>query len=224
MRTIVSILTILSFLSNCTSKPKSGDEMLSDIRGNFEKESKNFNEKVLAEERLIDSLERLVNSNQAIGIRSINNIIAQDSLYNSSTIKELHFIKGNIYYNIDSLDKAIEEFSLAGGRDILYSPKYLAARAGAYIKNKHFDKAFEDLTKAAALNHAFNWNIGNYYEIIGQKDSAISMYKQLYLKDENVYSYCKDRINQLKEENPKLLTELLFKHRERKYILLQGMN
>jgi tetratricopeptide (TPR) repeat protein len=224
MKLLIFILAFSSLLWNCNPNPRNGDEFLKDIRDNFTKEAKDFNEKTLDEVKLLDSLEKLANLDQVRGIRSVNNLIAHDSLYYSGTISELHFIKGNIYYRIDSFNKAIDEFSLAGGKDIEISPKYLAARAGAYVKINQFEKAFEDLTKAAALNHQFLWNIGNYYEIIGQKDSAISMYRQLYKKEENVYSYCKDRIGQLEGRSPKLLTELIYKHRERKYILLKGAN
>lgn len=223
MKTASCILTVLSLFTSCDSRPKPINETLDAIRKDFAKDAKKHNEKTLAWEGLVDSIYKLSDTNQALAIKIINTLISQDSLLGRYPSSELHFIKGDIYYRIDSFNKALEEFTLAGGRDIDNSPKVLAARAGAFIKNKQFDKAFIDLTKAAEINYDYYWNVGNYYEIIEQKDSAISNYERLYLENEDVYRYCKDRIEQLSKNKPKLLRELVYKDRERVHILLHGV-
>jgi len=223
MKITIAILTIASFLTSCNSNPKTRNEMLDKVRKDFAKDAKKFNEHTLAREKLIDSIYKRADTDQTLALKSLDNLIVQDSLHGNLPISEIHFIKGDIYYRLDSLNRSIEEFTLSGGNDIENSPKCLAARAGAFIKNKQFDRAFEDLTKAAEINHAYYWNIGNYYEIIGQKDSAVSNYERLYMKDKNVYSYCKDRIEELSNKKPRLLTNLIYKDRERVHILLQGI-
>lgn len=223
MRTLIYIVTIICFLTSCSSPSGNGNDVLEKARKNFASGTKEYNERILAQERLVDSIYQLADTNKVLAIKSIDNLIARDSLFHYLPLNEAHFIKGDIYYSLDSINKAIEEFTLSGGNDIENSPKDLAARAGAFIKNKQFDKAFEDLNKAAEINHQYYWNIGNYYEIIGQKDSAVLNYERLYLKDKNVYSYCKDRIEQLSKKKLKLLTELIYKDREQFCILLQGI-
>ena len=100
------------------------------------------------------------------------------------------------------------------------SPRLLAAEAGVYIKQHKFDTALINLKEAAEVNYDYHWNIGNYYEIIGQKDSAISNYQILYQHDTLTYNYCQDRIAELKKVKTKFLKELIFKDKERKVLML----
>ena len=131
-------------------------------------------------------------------------------------------LKGDIYYRVDSLHKAIDEFSASARGQNFTSPKLLAARAGVYVKLKKFDTSFFDLQKAAEINYDYYWNVGNYYEIVGQKDSAISNYQKLYLRDTVVYKECKKRIEELNKKKPKLLKQLIYRDRDRNVILMRG--
>jgi tetratricopeptide (TPR) repeat protein len=112
---------------------------------------------------------------------------------------------------------------MAGQNYNMEMPKDLAARAGAYLKLKQYNMALADLKKAASINHYYLWNIGNYYEVIENKDSAISCYIELYVKDTVVYKYCKDRVSELKNPKTKLFKELVYRDRERLVILMQGV-
>ena len=96
--------------------------------------------------------------------------------------------------------------------------------AGVYIKLKQFDNAFKDLTNAAEVNQGYNWNIRNYYEIIGRKDSAILSYQKLYHQDTVVYKKCLDRIIELEKGKPKLFKELIYEDRERLVLLKHGVD
>ncbi|HEX9503488.1 MAG TPA: hypothetical protein VF974_04180 [Patescibacteria group bacterium] len=112
----------------------------------------------------------------------------------------------------------MEAFS--AGNTYEAGPKYLAARAGAYLKRKMPDSAFVDLIKAAEINYDYKWNLGNYYEVIGKRDSALINYTWLYNEDSVVYKFCKQRINELEKRHPKVLTEL-YTDRDRKVLLFK---
>ena len=194
--------------------------MMREIQDDFAREAEINNAKILAWEYLVDSLYRMADTNQITTFLTIDNLISNDTSLDRHKISILHFIKGNIYYRIDSLQKSITEFTAAG---VEYAPKYLAARAGAYLKLKQYDNAIADLKKAAELNYDYFWNIGNYYEVIEERDVAISYYVQLYNKDTTFYKFCKDRIVELGKPEAKLFTELVFRDRERIVILMKGI-
>ncbi len=193
------------------------------MRERFAEDAEKSNKKILAWESLRDGLYKMGSTNKITTINVIDSLLKNDTSFGSMEISELHFIKGDIYYSIDSLQKAIDEFTSSGQVVEMRSPKHLAARAGAYIKLKQFDNAIEDLKIAAEINYDYFWNMGNYYEIIGKKDSAIYYYNRLYSENISVYKYCNDRILELKSPKTKLLTELIFHDRERMVILMKGV-
>jgi hypothetical protein len=96
MKNLIHILAILSFSTSCNSSPKSVNEMLDSTRKGFAEDAKKFNEKTLAWEKLVDSIYKLADTNQVLAIKSVNSLIAQDSLYSSVAIAEIHFINGEI--------------------------------------------------------------------------------------------------------------------------------
>jgi len=216
------ILTILIFVVLFIScRQKSFQEKFDDIRNDFSKQAEIDNAKALSWENKIDSIIKLADTNRLLAIQAIDSIMQYDTL-GASKIFDLHFLKGNLYYQIDSLTKAIDEFSLAELRDVT-SPKILAAKAGAHIKLKEYDLALNELRQAADINYDYYWNIGNYFEIRGQKDSALSNYQKLYDENKTVYKYCGDRIEELKHNKSKLLTELVYRDRERIVFLMYGV-
>ncbi|CAL1518900.1 hypothetical protein [Chitinophaga sp. MM2321] len=223
MKTTLYTLTVLLFLTSCDFKPKSFDQMMKDVREDLAKEAEISNAKTLAWESLVDNLYRMADTNQAVAFRKINNLISSDTSLDQYKISVLHFIKGDIYYHIDSLQKSVTEFTAAGRTYNMGAPKDLAARAGAYLKLEQYNNAFADLNKAAEINYGYLWNVGNYYEIIGNIDSAISNYTRLYNRDTTFYKFCQDRAAELKKSNTKLLTELVYRDRKRAVILLKGV-
>ena len=177
-----------------------------------------YNAKVLRWEKIVDSIYKIADSNKLTCLKAIDNILLTDTTLESQNTADLHFIKGVIYYRIDSLEKALTEFS-----QNYRSPELLAAEAGVYIKQKKFDSAFSNLREATEVNYDYYWNIGNFYEIIGQKDSAISNYQKLYQHDTLVYKFCQDRVLELKKGKTKYYKELIFKDRERKVLIMSGV-
>lgn len=223
MKTTFNILTILFFLTSCDFNSKSPDQMMKEIRENFAKEAEINNAKTLAWENLVDSLYRTADKNQTTALQTIDNLISNDTSFDRHKISELHFIKGDIYYHIDSLQKSVTEFTTAGQAYNMETPKDLAARAGAYVKLRQYDKAFTDLKKAVEINYDYFWNLGNYYEVVENKDLAISCYNRLYKQDSTTYRFCLDRANELKKSKAKLFTELVYRDRERTLILMKGV-
>ena len=151
-------------------------------------------------------------------ISSVTKLIGSHN-YSGPHVSDLYFLMGNIYYRIDSFSLAVRCYSDADPRGD--GPKYLAARAGAYVKQKMRDSALADLIKAANANGDYKWNLGNYYEIIGKKDSALANYRWLYHQDSVVYAFCNERIHALEARHPRLLTELVYRNRDRMVLLLK---
>ena len=219
MKLVLTILISGLLLISC--RQKSFQEKIDDIRNDFSKQAEIDNAKVVSWENKIDSIIELGDTNRLLAIQAIDSMIQYDTL-GASKIFDLHFLKGDLYYQIDSFTKAIDEFSLAE-LDNITSPKILAAKAGAHIKLKEYDLALNELRQAAGINYDYYWNIGNFFEIRGQKDSALSNYQKLYNENKTVYKYCGDRIEELKNSKSRLLTELIYRDRERIVMLMHGV-
>ena len=215
MRIVFTHILILTLTTSCNFNSKPLD--LNEIRENVARTAEIENAKTLAWEKLIDSIYQIAEINYLSSIKLVDSLINNDTSLKEHKISELHFIKGDIYYVHDSLKKAIDEFSTAGN-----APKYIAARAGAYIKLRQFDNARSDLYNAARINYDYWWSIGNYYEIVENKDSALFYYNLLYLKDTIVYKKCIERIIVLKNPNTKLLNELIYTDRNRSVIIIEA--
>jgi len=215
------LFPIFFLLFSCHQK--SFQEQIDDVRDEYSKQAEIQNKQVLSWEKIIDSINILADTNQILAIKRLDTLIKFDTALTSEKLSDLHFIKGDIYYNVDSFTKAIDEFSFAAQRIHFESPKILAANAGAYTKLKQYDTALNELKQAADINYDYYWNIGNFYEIVRQKDSALLNYKRLYVHDTIVYNYCETRIRELKKNKPIFLDKLIYKDRERPVLLMHGM-
>ena len=223
MKPIFYMLMGFIFMTGCIHQETPGLD-INDLRSDFAKGAEISNAKTNAWEKQINDLYADAKTNPAAAIKKTDDIIKTDTSLDKFDIAELYFIKGDIYYHEADYQKALGQFSgslKAAGID---APKYLAARAGAYIKLKEFDKAHDDLNKAAEVNYDYDWNIGNYYEIIGKKDSAASYYHKLYEHDTIFYKSCMDRIIELNNPETKLFTELIFTDRDRKMLTWKAAN
>jgi tetratricopeptide (TPR) repeat protein len=209
MRSII-FLFLLTVSAGCVTDTRSFQEQLEDVRKDFADGIRKQNAEMLADERIVNEVYTQADTNIMAALQHLDSLLHG---YKPSKISmwELHFIKGDIFYNADSLQKALYEFDDAESRHS--SPKGLAARAGVYVKLKRFDEAHADLKRAIDVNYYYNWNLGNYYEIRKNRDSAIACYDRLYLDDTTYYRYCKERVIELQDPKTKLFTELIYRDR-----------
>lgn len=220
MKSASALLTILILAIGCDFKSQSHDEMMDEIREDLGKDSQANNAKILAWENFLDSLYQLAEVNPDDALSTLDNAILNDASLDQHQIYELHFVKGDIYYGIDSLEMAISQFNIAGQEYKIETPKILAARAGAFLKLRQYENARTDLYEASEINHGYLWNVGNFYEVTGLRDSAISCYTRLYKYDTVTYKYSMDRATVITKPSAELMNELEYRDRNRTVILM----
>jgi tetratricopeptide (TPR) repeat protein len=197
---------------------------MDDIRENFKKQAEQRNKEVRAWEEKIEIVYNRADQNLQNGVNYADSLIQFDNRLDKWRKSDLHTIVGELYYDHDSIDLALIRFY----RDqalTLDSPRNKGNKAGCYVKLGDFKKAMTLLEEAAETNSDFKWYIGNLYEIKGEPEKAISEYQFLYERDTLIYSYCKQRIKELKTNPGELMHELYYKdRRKRTVLLLQGID
>lgn len=214
------LLFVFTFFLSCHNRQDNFQSELQDIRENFSKEAKKHNAPILKWEAIIDRINKIALVDKKLAIKKIDSLLTFDSSINRTNTCDLHFIKGDLLYQLDSSKSALEEFSKSDPDTNMTFAKIWVAKAGVYLKMKENVMAEEYLRKASENSYEYYWNLGNYFEILKKKDSAIVAYQRLYVHDTIFYKYCNDRIIELHKNNPQYLTELVFKDRERKVLLL----
>ncbi len=127
----------------------------------------------------------------------------------SNVESQLHYLKAELFYKIGKYKESIGELDFEdykkGDAAIAY--------AANYVKLKDFTKA------KSFIDSIGNWNgnyyaLGNYYESIGDKASALETYKYNLEDDESrkhfiYYQLTERRVNELQKGKP-LLNEVYF--------------
>ncbi len=132
--------------------------------------------------------------------------------YLSEAERDLHYLKGELYFKLSDYKSALHEFSFSD------QSAFIMARVATYIKLKQFEKALSNLNYKISIFYDSNYELGKYYEVIGNIDSAKAAYQRLYdedlrsSKDTTMHAvmFCKDcleRIDELNKKNPKLIKE-----------------
>lgn len=191
---------------------------MKDVREDFSKQAKESNEQTFIWENKIDKIYFLSEKKYELAISYIDSLLKYDNSIDSFKITELQIIAGEILYDNNQIEKALERFDLSEN-SLVPSPSIKANKAGCLLKMEQFDKALKLLEDAAETNKSFNWHIGNFYEIKGEKEKAIQYYDKLFKIDTVYYKYCNDRINELKKTNYKLLKEIDYLDRENRLII-----
>ncbi|PZF71719.1 tetratricopeptide repeat protein [Taibaiella soli] len=209
IRVSLAVLALPVILASCTNTSSNDEEFMAEVRSSTSKTLLEQNQQARKWMKEKANLKALATVDQKKAISQI------DSLLNSKTLEldqldELHALKGNIYYKMDSFQKSVIEFGTAAQRLNMQSPRDLAGRAGAYIKLKQYPDALSDLKAAAAINYDYYWNLGNYFEIVGNRDSAAFYYTKLFTKDTIYYRFCRDRATELAQPQAKLMKELKY--------------
>jgi len=224
MKQTLSILTLLILLFGCQPKRNNMNDFMDDIREDFAKQAEQQNKEVYAWEAKIDELYKRADKNLNGGVSFADSLIENDKSLDKWKISNLHTIVGEIYYDNDSIDRALERF-LIDESLTFDSPRNKANKAGCYVKRGDLEKAITLLQQAAETNHDFKWYIGNLYEIQGEREKAILEYDYVYQRDTIVYAYYNERIQELENNPDQLLTELYYKdRRKRTLLLLKGVD
>ena len=122
---------------------------------------------------------------------------------------KLHYLKAELFYKIGKYKKSIEELNFKDDK----TGDAAIAYAANYIKLKDFKSA------KSFIDSIGNWNgnyyaLGNYYESIGDKTSALKTYKHNLEDDKSrkhfiYYIWTQKRVEELKKNKP-LLNEVFF--------------
>ncbi len=85
---------------------------MDDIREDFAKQAEQQNREVYAWEAKIDKLYKRADNNLNDGASYADSLIENDKSLDKRKISNLHTIVGEIYYDNDSIDRALERFRL----------------------------------------------------------------------------------------------------------------
>jgi tetratricopeptide (TPR) repeat protein len=205
MKLIYIILLLLTFISCKDEHERIHEEMdkVSNEFRNFDiqliklyKESENNPKEVISK---VDSF-LVANKNETDKYRS---------QIKSNIEKSLHYFKAELFHKIGKYKESIGELNFeddkTGGTAIAY--------ASNYIKLKDYK------TAKSFIDSIGNWNgnyyaLGNYYESIGDKISALKTYKYNLEEDKSrkhfiYYIWSQKRVEEL-EKNKPLLNEVFF--------------
>jgi tetratricopeptide (TPR) repeat protein len=122
--------------------------------------------------------------------RGINT--AKEALMHKPDMIKARNLLGFLYLQLKEVDNALIEFQ----KTIDIDRESFDARVGigmACLSKGEIDYAIEVLTEAAKLNNKSSvvyYELGKAYELKGDKDSALSMYKKsLQLEEEHLFFY-----------------------------------
>jgi hypothetical protein len=128
-------------------------------------------------------------------------------LYDKSSVKQLHYFKGEIYYKTNDYKSALKEFSF----DTIWDGNAIC-RASAYIKLNKPKEAYKELMAVGKGFYLYDYVWGNYFEAVGNKKEAIQIYQEIK-QDKSIkhYAYYKlavERLDELTKNNSILLNEI----------------
>jgi tetratricopeptide (TPR) repeat protein len=183
---------------------------IEDFDKNISKVFEESNTRIDHKEVIISNFHRLVDLNLKVGTEYMDSIILYGGFgVNDRTV--FHWIVGEVCYDVDSIDLALARFDTSS----MESPRNLANIAGCFVKKSKYSEALFLLRKAASINISYDWYVGNVQEIIGNKDSAILLYKSLYDEDSEVYHYCDEQLIKMKDPDYKSPKFIEFRDRRK---------
>lgn len=158
-------------------------------------------------ERQYDSLKTLSKSRPDAALHGIDSLYILE--HDTSMLGNYCNMQADIYFEHGDYEKSIDKSTQAISFWPFISPETLARRAASYVQLKRYNLAFVDLKEAVRVNLFFAWNIGNYYEVIGKKDSALYYYNKLYNTDKKALGFVKERADTIANSLGKPLTKLI---------------
>lgn len=122
----------------------------------------------------------------------------------------INYFKAELYYKMGKYDQSIKELDKEGYDELNYG----AAYAANYVKLKRFDKAKVAIDKIGKGYYIYDYVLGNYNEVIGNKKEAKIIYKEIKenkeIKHYAYYPWAVARFEELNKTSPKLLDETYF--------------
>jgi tetratricopeptide (TPR) repeat protein len=153
--------------------------------------------------------EKVIRKSDSLFITNKKETERYRSQIKSNVESKLHYLKAEIFYKTGKYKESIEELNFEDYR----TGEAAIAYAANYVKLKDFKSA------KSFIDSIGNWNgnyyaLGNYYESIGDKTSALKTYKENLEDDKSrkhfiYYIWTQKRVEELEKNNP-LLNEVFF--------------
>jgi hypothetical protein len=194
----ISALLLTINLFSC--RQRSFIDVRDELRQNFSK----IGARQEAEYNLLDSIEAIARRDKRFALSLIQEALYSDSL--EYIRSDLHFLRGTIFHDIDSFEIAKYEFTIGSWPAV--TPRLLKFRARSSLKLNQVASALADLRESLSFDSSSNREIGNLFEVLHEKDSAIFYYQQVSPSSEKTFLVSKERILELNKQHPVFLTEL----------------
>lgn len=151
---------------------------IEDLRQELKPRFDSLNKQIAAEQEFSAHLQYLITSGQLDNADSIiNHLLTKD--YKSAYY---HTLKGQVFEARQQYDSALIEYDYAIAKQP-YS-KALSRRAALFIIMGRENDAVADYREICSYNHYYSYDLGQLFETMNQKDSALKYYT-IYLEHYN---------------------------------------
>lgn len=215
MKTLLAIISIFLFGVSCKHHNKQSPAQ-SDKYPSYHAEEEMADKAYLNFKGVLEKLYAIADTNPGKSITEANRLIPlyKDSIklrgFSVSEINDLHYFKGEVFYLLGQYRQSIIEFTE-------YDTGAEEALASSYMQLKKFDSAFMVLSRNDSGTCLFDYEWGNYYEIVRNMDKATFHYTNLlqstWIKSgayENLKGKAMKRLSILKNKNGDFLNALDF--------------
>lgn len=153
--------------------------------------------------------ERVIRKSDSLFITNKKETEKYRSQIKSNVESKLHYLKAEIFYKTGKYRESIDELNFEGYK----TGETAIAYAANYVKLKDFKSAKSFIDSIGNQNGNY-YALGNYYESVGDKDSALKTYKENLEDDKSrkhfiYYIWTQKRVEAL-EKNKPLLNEVFF--------------
>lgn len=124
--------------------------------------------------------------------------------------KQLLWIKGELSYEINEISRAYDSFQMAENLEKKISPRDNINMASCLVLMDQEAESLDRIMKAIDVNEDHYWYLGNYYEILKDKEAAIEAYSVL-AGSNKVYEYYSIRIDEL-ENDSSFYSKFIFRY------------
>jgi tetratricopeptide (TPR) repeat protein len=156
-----------------------------------------------------NNTEKVITKADSLLVVNRNETDKYKSQIKSDIENSLHYLKAEIFYKIGKYKESINELNFENDK----TGEAAIAYAANYVKLKDFKKAKSFIDSIGNQNGDY-YALGNYYESIGDKTSALKTYKYNLEDDKSrkhfiYYIWTQKRVEVL-EKNKPLLNEVFF--------------